>query len=65
MAHGPGKYDKVCTDVREKTNAKAAIVLVIDGDSGTGFSCQGAPDTTAQLPGILETMARQIRESLN
>lgn len=65
MPLGPGIYDDLCTHVREQTNAKAAIVIIIGGNAGTGFSVQsqGNPIDT-RLPDILETMAREIRASM-
>jgi hypothetical protein len=62
MTVGPGKYDDLCTVVREKANAAAAIVIVIGGTKGSGFSVQCDPPTLARLPDVLETMARQLRE---
>lgn len=64
MALGPGKYDDACTHARLSTNAQACILVVIGGEKGSGFSVQGPPDVTAQLPTILEHMAKQIRESM-
>ena len=62
MSLGPGRYDDLCTLVRERAGAAGAIVVVIGGTNGSGFSCQMDLATTAQLPNILETIARQIRE---
>jgi hypothetical protein len=64
MAYGPGKYDAECTMIRELTNARGVIVLVVGGDRGGGFSCQGDLDLQLRLPMILEDIARQMRESL-
>jgi len=58
---GPGKYDDVCSDVRIRTNARGAIVIVIDGRDGSGFSCQADIATTLSLPVILERVAADIR----
>ena len=64
MPVGPGKYDDLCTYVREKSNAAGAIVLIIGGDKGQGFSVQVAnPLIIAKLPEMLETMAREIRQA--
>jgi hypothetical protein len=63
MAFGPGKYDDLCTEVRNKTKARGAIVIIIDGEHGSGFSCQADLMVTLMLPEILEDMAKQIRES--
>jgi hypothetical protein len=61
MPIGAGKYDDVCTHVRESTKAAGAIVIVIDGELGHGFSCQADIMTTLALPDILESMAASIR----
>ena len=63
MAFGPGKYDDLCTYVRTKAKAAGAIVVVIDGTHGNGFSCQGDLTTVVRLPDILESIAAQIRAS--
>ena len=67
MALGPGKYDDVCTMVRQQVGiggdvlAGGVIVIVFGGNKGSGFSCQADPATTLALPDILERVARQIR----
>jgi hypothetical protein len=63
MAVGPGKYDDLCTLVRERAEAAGAIIVVIDGARGSGFSCQADVATTLRLPAILESLAAQIRAS--
>lgn len=61
--NGPGKYDDICTVARERTDAQAAIVIIINGVLGSGFSLQSEhPDVVVQLPDMLETMAKEIRE---
>jgi hypothetical protein len=62
MAAGPGKYDVECTAARESTRAVAAILIVVEGDRGTGFSVQTLePDLLRVLPTMLELMAADIR----
>lgn len=62
MAIGPGKYNDVCTMVREQTNAVAAIVIVVAGDKGDGFAVQTLdPIVNDVLPVMLEELARGIR----
>jgi hypothetical protein len=64
MAHGPGKYDDACTAARESTQAEAVVLLVLNGDRGTGFSVQAlGQDISAALPDLLEHVAREIRRS--
>lgn len=64
MAFGPGKYDDVCTEIRTKTNAQGVVVIILKGNKGDGFSMQADPVTTAALPEMLESIARQIRADL-
>lgn len=62
MALGAGKYDDLCTHVREQSDARVAIVIIVGGNKGSGFSCQS--DDAAVLlkvPDMLEDMARSIR----
>ena len=60
---GPGKYDKACTVVREMTAATCAMVVVIGGNKGAGFSVQTAdPINVTALASMLEHIARQLRE---
>jgi hypothetical protein len=60
MAFGPGKYDDLCTKVRDETHAQGVILIVIQGDKGTGFSCQLPLDVAMRVPEILRDVAGQI-----
>jgi hypothetical protein len=62
MALGPGKYDDIATEVRQKTGTEGVIVFVINGSRGNGFSAQLPLDLTLTLPTILRDMARQIED---
>lgn len=67
MAFGPGRYDDLCTFVREQAGIEdgavgGALVVIIGGKDGVGFSLQADAQTTAQLPGLLEAVAKQIRQ---
>jgi hypothetical protein len=64
MAAGPGKYDTLATHVRVEAQARAAIVIVIGGNLGDGFSvqCRGE-DITQALPSILRRVADDIEEA--
>jgi len=62
MATGPGKYDDICTTVRVDTNAQAAIVIILNGDRGSGFSLQSfAPIDAAVVADLLEGVLKQLR----
>lgn len=60
---GAGKYDDEATLIRERTKARGVIVIVLDGNRGSGFSCQAPIDVTLKMPDLLELVARDIRES--
>ena len=61
MALGPGKYDALCTAAREGAKARGALLIILDGEHGNGFSCQADLVSTLTLPDLLEDVARQIR----
>jgi hypothetical protein len=63
MPIGAGKYDELCTYVRSETRAIGAIVMVLDGNKGSGFSVQADLETTMQLPALLRQTADQIEAS--
>lgn len=59
---GPGKYDDACTIVREMTGAACAMVVIIHGNKGSGFSVQtSGPIHPNALADLLEDVARQLR----
>jgi hypothetical protein len=59
---GPGKYDDLCTLVREKAKAAGVLLIVLEGDKGSGFSCQTDLERTLLLPDLLEYVADKIRK---
>jgi hypothetical protein len=63
MPLGPGKYDDLCTEVREKSQAEGALVIIVGGNRGSGFSCQGSPAVIAATAQLLEMVASQIRQA--
>lgn len=69
MTFGPGKYDDLCTYVRERTGITDAVgggvcVIVIKEKGSHGFSIQADFETALLLPDILEEVARQMRKDM-
>jgi len=65
MPIGPGKYDDLCTYVRTTANAKSALLIIIGGNLGHGFSMQTAdPSVLFGMAGMLRDVAQQIEDSL-
>ena len=64
MTAGPGKYDDICTRVREDADAHAAIVIIIEGNKGSGFSVQCVDGMILNLPKILRAVATEMATDL-
>lgn len=64
MAAGPGKYDKLCTMVREQTGGHGAVIIVVEGNAGHGFSVQLNHDDMLVLPNTLEHIATTMRKDM-
>lgn len=62
MAQGPGKYDDLCTQVREQAKADGAVLMILGGEYGNGFSVQADFLAMLQLPSVLRMMADQIEK---
>jgi hypothetical protein len=62
---GPGRYDDLCTVVREKAKADGAVILVFNGEHGSGFSCQVYGGLLVTLPDLLERIAKDLRADRN
>lgn len=62
MDPGPGKYGDLCMGVCRAANAEGAVVIIMNGVRGSGFSVI-APTTmdSLVLANILEDVAQQIR----
>jgi hypothetical protein len=64
MARGPGKYDEIGMEVLKQTGAKGIIVMVMDGNKGSGFSVIGEPGAIEIFPQVLREMANAIEADL-
>jgi hypothetical protein len=66
MAMGPGKYDDLCQLVCERAGVNdhggGAIVIVVGGNRGSGFSCHADLQTLSTLADLLQTVVDAIRE---
>jgi len=54
---GPGKYDEVVTILREKLDAKAILLVVVQGNKGNGVSQQIAVATKEEAQKIAIVLA--------
>jgi hypothetical protein len=69
MVFGPGRYDDLCSYVREQVGMTeqtggGVVVIVIGGGKDPGFSVQADFETAVQLPDLLEMVAEQIRKEV-
>jgi hypothetical protein len=60
-----GKYNDLCTLLRERVRARGGVLLLImGGERGNGLSIQATPDAFAELPATLRAVADQIEQDL-
>jgi hypothetical protein len=64
MALGPGKYDALCTEARERSKGRGAILIILESGKGMGFSVQAGIEDLLKLPNILRFIADGIEEDL-
>lgn len=57
---GPGKYDDLCTYVRELTDADGVILVVVSGKRGQGFSMQATLEVIKIAPQVLRIIADKL-----
>ena len=60
MTDDKGKYDEECAGVRERTDAEAVILIVLNGKLGSGFSVQVTPEILLFLPELLHSVANDL-----
>ncbi len=61
MPAGPGKFDLLCTYVREKAGAEGAAIVVIDTDAtNAGFSVQCPRALYKALASVFRHVATEI-----
>lgn len=63
MTLGPGKYQELCTRTRIEARAIGAIVVIIEGRHGNGFSCQAPLEVQRELPTMLRELAQSIEQA--
>jgi len=64
MEIGTGKYDQLCRDARGEAGAMAAILIIFDGEQGSGFSVQAPWEMRPDMPKIWRNLAARIEEDL-
>ena len=62
MNEHPGRYDDLATYCREQAKAIGVIVMVFDGEKGSGFSVQIPEGLMPVIPDVLDEIASQIRK---
>lgn len=64
MAYGPGRYDVICTALREELRAEGVVLLIAGSPAGSGFSVQGTPAFMVKLPQLLRDAADEAQRDL-
>jgi hypothetical protein len=61
---GEGKYDAICTKARIEAKAVGALLMIIEGKNGSGFSVQAPGAILVQLPAVLRFVADEIEQDI-
>jgi hypothetical protein len=61
---GPGRYDALCTLARARAKARAALLIVIGGEHGDGFSAQLSREDMATVVRVLREVAATLEEDI-
>ena len=61
--NSPGKYDHLCTQAREQSEAEGCLLIVLNGNKGSGFSAQLPQEGLKDIPQQLRQVADQIEKS--
>jgi len=65
MSNNKGKYDDLCEEVHKKVNAHTVMLVVGEGNRGSGFSISSVdPSFIHCVPKLLRTIAYGIEEQL-
>ena len=65
MALGPSKYDEIATVARAAAMARGVILIVFEGEFGSGFSLQTNDlRLAASTPKILRDLADSIEKDM-
>jgi hypothetical protein len=57
---GPGKYDDACSAAWTATEAEGVLLIVINGNQGSGFSARASVRVLRDVPKILHSIADQL-----
>lgn len=63
MPVGPGKYDELCTYVREQAEASLVVVIIAGGNKGQGF-CVQAINPTLGGPQAIASLLRATADAI-
>lgn len=61
---GPGKYNELCGEVFERTDANGVFLMVLGGDRGDGTSCMMQPHFLTRLPATLRKIADELERDI-
>ena len=64
MSTGPGKYDELCTAARDGAKAAGAILIIVGGEHGHGFSVQAELPILLALPQMLRAIADEMERDV-
>lgn len=66
VSYGKGAYDVECNEMRDRTKADVAVLVILGGERGSNFSITAIPDPGAvrQVPRVLRQIADNVDKFL-
>lgn len=64
MSLGPGKFDHLLTEARQKSGGVGGILILFDTPAGPSFCCQLTSAQLLNVPFLLRHIADQIEKDI-
>jgi hypothetical protein len=61
---GPGRYDNLCSHVQMATQAQGIVLIIVNGNLGSGMSVQGLGEVMPSVPDLLRQVANEIEKDM-
>ena len=65
MSLGPGKYDALCKEVLVRTKAAGVLMVILDGELGSGCPCKMDQTALERMPALLRRVADSMEGDVN
>jgi hypothetical protein len=63
MPVGPGSYSDLAKTVQRESEADGVVVVIVNGNGGSGTEVFAMPEVLAELPTLLRHLADEIEHA--